>query len=329
MRLSEFNISETVDRTIAEHIKKGVPFTECMFRPGSEAFTMFYRAVREMRESIDMDWFDREMLDTDIGECIEIDGEIVPLDVPMEDLTEDKKTWFKDGVEMCSKDCCGKPVTECGCGPDCKHCDCYKINEELDKINFSNMAKIQNASTIGELVIALKPYESEMINDIYDFAIDKGLGEVQQRKAYHGIHRFMRDGENMDDPISIKSIKRIPNIGNAIAPIIADYLDTEFALNLQGISEAEYQGRKVKLNSPKRGGSKKYYVYTKNKKGNVIKVSWGDTTGLKTKANNPGAVKSFVARHDCKNKKDKTKAGYWACRTPRYKSLGVKGGQWW
>ena len=90
-----------------------------------------------------------------------------------------------------------------------------------------------------------------------------------------------------------------------------------------------YLCKKVKLNSPKRGGSKKYYVYTKNKKGNVVKVSWGDTTGLKTKANNPGAVKSFVARHDCKNKNDKTKAGYWACRTPRYKQLGVKGGQWW
>jgi hypothetical protein len=95
------------------------------------------------------------------------------------------------------------------------------------------------------------------------------------------------------------------------------------------ISEAEYQGRKVKLNSPKRGGSKKFYVYTKNKKGNVIKVSWGDTTGLSVKAKDRGAVKSFVARHKCKEKNDKTKAGYWACRTPRYKSLGVKGGQWW
>jgi len=44
-------------------------------------------------------------------------------------ISEDKKTWYKDGVEMCSKDCCGQPVTECTCGPDCKHCDCYKLNE--------------------------------------------------------------------------------------------------------------------------------------------------------------------------------------------------------
>jgi hypothetical protein len=104
-------------------------------------------------------------------------------------------------------------------------------------------------------------------------------------------------------------------------------LDVPF---VEDINEAEYQGKQVKLNSPKRGGSKKYYVYVRNPKtGKVKKVSWGDTTGLRTKANNPGAVKSFVARHKCKQKKDKTKAGYWACRTPRYKSLGVKGGQWW
>jgi hypothetical protein len=47
--------------------------------------------------------------------------------------SEGKKTWMKDGVEMCSKDCCGAPVTECTCGPDCKHCDCYKINEVMDQ----------------------------------------------------------------------------------------------------------------------------------------------------------------------------------------------------
>jgi len=96
------------------------------------------------------------------------------------------------------------------------------------------------------------------------------------------------------------------------------------------LSEAEYQGKKVELNKPKRGGSKKFYVYVKNPKtGKVKKVSWGDTTGLSVKASKPGRVASFVARHKCKQKNDKTKAGYWACRTPRYKSLGVKGGQWW
>ena len=40
------------------------------------------------------------------------------------------KTWMKDGVEMCPKDCCGKPVTECKCGPDCRDCNCYEMNKK-------------------------------------------------------------------------------------------------------------------------------------------------------------------------------------------------------
>ena len=91
-------------------------------------------------------------------------------------------------------------------------------------------------------------------------------------------------------------------------------------------SEAEYQGKDVELNKPKRGGSKKYYVYVKSKKGNVKKISFGDT-GMKTKSGNKARAKSFAARHNCEKKNDKTKAGYWACRLPRYGL--VKGGKWW
>ena len=175
---------EDVQAAIREHVAKRVPFTECMFRPGSAAFTEFYRQVRECADKLNLDWEDQELISTDIGECIMVEGEMVALDVPM--------------IE----------------------------EEELD--------------------------------------------------------------------------------------------------------EAEYQGRKVKLNSPKRGGPKKFYVYVMNKKtGRVKKISWGDTTGLSVKANNRGAVKSFVARHKCKQANDKMTARYWSCRTPRYKALGVKGGQWW
>jgi hypothetical protein len=83
----------------------------------------------------------------------------------------------------------------------------------------------------------------------------------------------------------------------------------------------------VELNKPKRGGSKKFYVYVKNDKGNVVKVSFGDTSGLKAKIDDPEARKSFVARHQCDQKKDKTTPGYWACRLPMYaKELGLEGG---
>ncbi len=95
--------------------------------------------------------------------------------------------------------------------------------------------------------------------------------------------------------------------------------------NKVGVKEAKYKGKDVPLNKPKRGGSKKFFVYTKNKKGNVVKVSFGGTTGLNVKIDEPGARSSFAARHKCSTKKDKTKPGYWACNIGRYwKSLGGK-----
>ena len=86
--------------------------------------------------------------------------------------------------------------------------------------------------------------------------------------------------------------------------------------------------KQPELNKPKAGGPKKYYVYVKDpKSGNIKKVSWGDTTGLKIKLNDPEARKSFAARHQCDTKKDKTKPGYWACRMPYFaKQLGLSGG---
>jgi len=78
------------------------------------------------------------------------------------------------------------------------------------------------------------------------------------------------------------------------------------------------------IGKPKRGGSKKFYVYVRDK-GKIKKVSFGDTSGLSAKINNPEARRAFAKRHDCANKKDRTKASYWSCRLPRYaKLLGLK-----
>ena len=84
----------------------------------------------------------------------------------------------------------------------------------------------------------------------------------------------------------------------------------------------------VELNKPKVGGPKKYYVYVKDPStGNVKKVTFGDTSGLKVKLDDKEARKNFASRHNCDQQKDKTKAGYWSCNLPRYaKQLGLSGG---
>jgi len=91
--------------------------------------------------------------------------------------------------------------------------------------------------------------------------------------------------------------------------------------------ELEEEKKQPALGKPKRGGSKKFYVYVKDPKTKRIKkVSFGMAGGgLRAKLNNPKARQAFSKRHDCPNKKDRTKASYWSCRVPRYsKLLGFK-----
>lgn len=96
-------------------------------------------------------------------------------------------------------------------------------------------------------------------------------------------------------------------------------------LENEEIEEAEGKKKNPPIGKPKRGGSKKFYVYVRKPGGGVKKVSFGDTTGLSAKINNPEARRAFAKRHDCANKKDRTKASYWSCRLPRYaKLLGLK-----
>ena len=98
------------------------------------------------------------------------------------------------------------------------------------------------------------------------------------------------------------------------------------------IFEADKKKKDPPIGRPKRGGSKAYYVYVRDPKTKRIKkVSFG-SGGLRAKIRNPKARKAFAARHNCKNKKDRTKAGYWSCNLPRYApqlGLGAKMNTFW
>tara|TARA_Y100000004_G_scaffold133183_1_gene150424 strand:- start:1017 stop:2120 length:1104 start_codon:yes stop_codon:yes gene_type:complete len=88
---------------------------------------------------------------------------------------------------------------------------------------------------------------------------------------------------------------------------------------MTGLVEAEYQGRKVKLGKPMQGDVKKFKVYVKNPKGNVVKVNFGqggDAKGgtMRIRKSNPKARANFRARHNCDNPGPRHKARYWSCR---------------
>jgi len=95
--------------------------------------------------------------------------------------------------------------------------------------------------------------------------------------------------------------------------------DGSFGYTFTGLVEAEYQGRKVKLGKPMQGDVKKFKVYVKNPKGNVVKVNFGqggDAKGgtMRIRKSNPKARANFRARHNCDNPGPRHKARYWSCR---------------
>jgi len=95
-------------------------------------------------------------------------------------------------------------------------------------------------------------------------------------------------------------------------------------LDLPYLLEADKKKKQPPLNKPKRGGPKAYFVYVRNPKTKKIKKVTFGSGGLRAKLGNKKASQAFAARHDCKNKKDRTKASYWSCNLPRYhKQLGL------
>lgn len=124
--------------------------------------------------------------------------------------------------------------------------------------------------------------------------------------------------------ISTDAGKRDTYEGEEVMLDVPFYIDEE-------IDEAEYQGKKVQLNKPRRtpGGPRKFAVYTKNGSGKVVQVRFGQP-GMKVRNNDPAAAKSFRARMQCDNPGPRWKPRWWACNVSRYrKLLGIKSNRPW
>jgi len=140
-----------------------------------------------------------------------------------------------------------------------------------------------------------------------------GKADKDLAKQVEMVERLEEDGPCWDTHKQVgmkkKSGKMVPNC----VPKNED-------LNEWGeITEKDDKSGK-ELNNPTKGDVKKYKVYVKNAKGNVVKVEFGDPN-MSIQRDDPAARKSFRARHNCDQKKDKTTAGYWSCKFWSTKSV--------
>lgn len=132
---------------------------------------------------------------------------------------------------------------------------------------------------------------------------------------YIGIVKHHLEHEDHHDRLDSYEMEYDDEDGEELDEMLQEYV-TEL---LGPIEEAEYRGRKVKLNKPMRGDVKKFKVYVNSGKKNadgtikVKKVNFGDPN-MRIKKKNPKRRKSFRARHNCDNPGPKTKARYWSCK---------------
>jgi hypothetical protein len=185
------------------------------------------------------------------------------------------------------------------------------------------MEKQESASQLDESIFpGTELYESEQGATVYQIPLSRQLSEEESDEYAERLANLMfeqgyedfdievsSEGEELDEETYDDDDEFYEQYG------VMHYNDDDI------MDEAEYQGRTVKLGKPMQGDVKKFKVYVKDPKTkNVKKVNFGHGgssvkgKAMKIKKSNPGARKSFRARHNCDNPGPRTNARYWSCR---------------
>jgi hypothetical protein len=314
--LTEGKVKSLLSEGLQYHIDKKIPLFETVYRIGSDKHLALIKEARKMysRNIIDLCEDDEALIKTHLGEFA---------------LYEQTSTVSKRraGAELKQKlkgvrsDGFGKyDATIYGLDSDGKRVELKSLND-LNKFDKFELAE-------GESV----PLDLPMLEQTYS-GFRRGEPEDPDSipfKPTGSVSEFREDLKALFG--KFKGDLKNPEFIKGVAQIMVNWK----SLLRSQLDEAKKKKKKEKkdppLNKPKRGGSKAYYVYVRDPKTKKIKkVSFG-SGGLRAKIKNKEARNAFAARHNCKNKKDRTKAGYWSCNLPRYApalGLGAKMNTFW
>jgi hypothetical protein len=186
-----------------------------------------------------------------------------------------------------------------------------KYQSDLSNTKFrDSMFKLYKESVSTE---ALSDYEKD------------GVDYEELYKDYLYSKKRRNEGDEVIEEYDVESIEETHDFINFMKEysqmlnLHKEQNSDIYALN-PTLDEAEYQGRDVKLGKPMQGDVKKFKVYVKNPKGNVVKVNFGHGGSsakgktMSIKKNDPARRKAFRARHNCDNPGPRHKARYWSCR---------------
>jgi hypothetical protein len=303
--LTEGKVKSLLSEGLQYHIDKKIPLFETVYRIGSDKHLALIKEARKMysRNVIDLCEDDKALIKTHLGEFGIYEGESVPLDLPM--LEQTYSGFIRNPED-----------------PDSK--------------------KFEPTGVVAQFREELRALFGKFKGDLKNPEFIKGVAQIMVN--WKSLLRSQMDESKYEKEETIQQTIDIlkariddPNDGGNVPFLVQKIKDLEKLLNEdEQLDEKKKAKKKEKkdppLNKPKRGGSKAYYVYVRDPKTKKIKkVSFG-SGGLRAKIRNPKARKAFAARHNCKNKKDRTKAGYWSCNLPRYApalGLGAKMNTFW
>jgi hypothetical protein len=191
-------------------------------------------------------------------------------------------------------------------GKSVPNCVPIKENEESNNYMFWQNLKTINHATSELLKMDVNKLDM-LLADGHGWALDHVSTSADDiEEVYHFVESNINESrKDSEDEHTIKTDEELLEF--------LHFLKEDSLIN-ENLKEAEYRGRKVKLNKPMRGDVKKFKVFVKDpKSGNIKKVNFGDPK-MRIKKNNPKRRKSFRARFNCENPGPKTKARYWSCR---------------
>lgn len=295
-----------ISEAMRYHLNNQIQINDNIYRPGSSAHIELIHEARILWKQgiIELLAEDKKLFEnTDLGRFGMFEGEIVPLDLPMLNEEGEDTSWAdEEGNKVTLQDILDltKDIPQ----------EDYPT-EKLAKIVLNWDDNPEEIERINQVEVSKQYPILIMVNE---------EGKIQW--ILDGNHRAQKALQSKLKTIPAKLIKP-SNLDAKAKKILLGIIDE----NILTEAELEEEKKNPPIGKPKRGGSKKFYVYVKNPKTKRIKkVSFGMAGGgLRAKLNNPKARQAFAKRHNCANKKDRTKASYWSCRLPRYaKLLGFK-----
>jgi hypothetical protein len=192
--------------------------------------------------------------------------------------------------------------------------------DNITKLIKENLEKFTNRTLVLKKRVKISEELEYHINE--NLTLANNVFTVYSKRYFDLINEvrdlWMRDLIHLNEEDEQMVMSDIGKIALFEGEIV--YLDAPIEDEVEDLFEAKYKGRTVTLNKPMQGDVKKFKVFVKNEKGNVIKVNFGfggtSAKGkvMRIKKSNPERRKNFRARHNCDNPGPKTKARYWSCR---------------